>query len=110
MYKVILMSFDGDYATDSEHETIEQANDAAGNLSSKWYFYPWYFCVKNQTVVDASGVFVNTKTGEPVLSSIFKRKRFKTVQNTFRKVSKMTEAESMSVDEFESFLIDYLKN
>ena len=49
MYKIVLMSFDGDYVVDSEHETIENANETATELGSKWCFYPWYFCVKNKT-------------------------------------------------------------
>jgi len=44
MYKIICMSFDGDYQTEKpEFDTIEEAWEYSNDLGSKWYFYPFHF-------------------------------------------------------------------
>ena len=109
MYKLIQMSFDGAFVTDSQHQNLEQAEQASANLGSKWYFYPFSIIVKGQTVVEAGGSFCNMQTGEVILNSLLKGKRFKTVQNLFKKVSELEEMQGVGCDEFESTLIDALR-
>lgn len=47
-YQLIVMSFDGDYQTEREEfENVDDAWSYAGDLGSKWYFYPFHF-VANQ--------------------------------------------------------------
>lgn len=55
-YKLICMSFDGDYVTERpEFETLEAAWEYNDDMGSKWFFYPFRFVVteSGKTIVDA---------------------------------------------------------
>ncbi len=108
-YKLIQMSFDGEYVQDSEHETIEQAEQTSSDLGSKWYFYPLTVIVKGQTVKETGGSLCFISSGEPVLSELLKGKRLKTVKHILNTVSKLDEAQYCEWDQFEILLIDYLQ-
>ena len=105
-YKLVCMAFDGQFITDSEHETLEELEYSLQNLGSKWYFYPWSFAVKGQTVKESYGQFVNMKTGICTISEIFNGKRLKTVSKIFDKLSKKEEAQNVNCNDFESLIID----
>ena len=106
-FKLIQMSFDGAFVTDSTHETLESAQYTSANLGSKWYFYPWSIITKGQTVVETGGAFYNMKSGKCLLSEKLKGKRFKTAQKLFSKVSKLEDAQNVDSEEFELILLDY---
>jgi hypothetical protein len=46
-YKAILFSFDGDYVTDYEADTVEEVWKRVNDGGSRWYFYPFSFVIKN---------------------------------------------------------------
>jgi hypothetical protein len=104
-YKAVLMSFDGEYVIDSAHSTIEEAGSTVAELGSKWIFYPWYFCVKGQTIVDAAGVFVDVRNGESLIGQYFIGKRFKTAIRIFKTLSLREEAQGLEVEDYESLLL-----
>ena len=55
-YKLIVMSFDGDYKTESpEFENVDDAWSYAGDLGSKWYFYPFCFVIDQAEEIAAAG-------------------------------------------------------
>ena len=76
-YQIICMSFDGAYQRENpEFNTIEKAWDYSNDLGSKWFFYPFHFVVKNETIKDA-----------PELLEWTKNKRIKTVAKIFNDLS-----------------------
>lgn len=106
-YKLICMSFDGNYVTNSEHESIEEAGEASGDMGSKWYFYPFHFIVSGETVVETGEGLINMQTKEAYMSKMFKGKRLKTVVKAFESANKFCNRNSLEVDsyEFENILI-----
>ena len=105
-YKLICMAPDGESVTNSEHESIESAQNESGNMGSRWFFYPFHFVVKNETIVSAGGQFVN-KDGTLFMEKIFKRKRIRTAKKAFRRAQKYCEKNNyLYVDDFELVLID----
>jgi len=86
-YKLIFMSFDGAYVTDSEHDTKESAFEAIENIGSKWFFYPFPFIVMNKTVVETGEGLVNMATGEAYMPKMFKGKRLATIIKAFKEVN-----------------------
>lgn len=107
--KLYVLSFDGECVCDSEHDTLEQANEKASDLGSKWFFYPWPVMVRGKTIVDIGGVFFNRKTNTPILYELFKGKRFNTIQKIFKKFSEKEEMQNVNVETFEEFIIDNLR-
>jgi hypothetical protein len=107
-YKLIQMSFDGKYVTDSEHESIEDAGNASADLGSKWFFYPFSFIVKGQTVVDTGEGLVNMATKEAYMPKMFKRKRLDSVVKAFKKANDFCTKNEITCDcyEFENILIN----
>jgi len=99
------MSFDGEYVTDSEHDTIEAAQEASANMGSRWIFYPFHIIVKNLTVKEMGGMYYNVETHEALLDVKFRNKRFTTVKSVFEKCSKLPEAQGMDCEEFENLLL-----
>jgi len=96
MFKVMCMSFDGEFVTEQpEFKWIDDAWEYANDLGSKWYFYPFHFLIENKTIKDT-----------PVHLEYFKNKRIKTVQKIFNKVSKKRELKNSDVDDFIHALID----
>jgi hypothetical protein len=95
-YKLICMSFGGDYVT--EHpvfETIDKAWEYSNDLGSKWYFYPFHF------VVTESGKTVRDMV-KPLKQ--FKDMRIKTVKKMFKNASEREEAQGMDLEEFLFFV------
>ena len=95
-YKLICMSFDGDYKTETPyHEDaftdIESAWEHSGDMGSRWYFYPFHF------VVTESGT---TIVGPPDDLRRFKGMRVRTVAREFNRFAAMPEAQNMGPEEF----------
>ena len=89
-YKLICMSFDGDYQT--EHpafDDIESAWDYSNNLGSKWFFYPFHF------IADA-----------PELLEHFKGLRVASVQKIFKLASEKPELQDADAETF-AFSLQY---
>lgn len=108
--KLICMSFDGEFVINSEHDNLDEAIETAQDLGSKWFFYPFCVFVKGQTVKDCGGVFFNMQTHEPILSELFKGKRFVTMQKVFETASKVKDLQGADCEVFESYIIDHIKN
>lgn len=54
-YKLIVMSFDGDYQTEPyEFVKVQDAWDHAADIGSKWYFYPFGFVIDESDIVVAA--------------------------------------------------------
>lgn len=50
MYKLICMSFDGEYQIERPtFKEIEDAQEHSNNLGSKWFFYPFHFVIDEDT-------------------------------------------------------------
>ncbi len=95
-YQLICMSFDGDYQREKpEFDTINKVWDYGNDLGSKWFFYPFYFVVKNETIKDA-----------PELLEWTKNKRIKTVANIFEKLSKKEDMINADCEDFMFALLD----
>lgn len=102
------MAFDGDYVKDSEHGTLEEAEETSADLGSKWYFYPFSIIVKGQTVVETGGNnYGKDENGDfyCILSNLLKGKRLTTVQKIFKRVSELPEAQNVDGTRFEDLLI-----
>lgn len=90
-YKLIVMSFDGDYK--EEPEQFENTDDAwtyAGNLGSKWYFYPFHFVVNQAGEVAAASSPMEHLEGLTI----------EDVADHFREVSKSSDAQGVDVEVF----------
>ena len=93
-YQVIVMAFDGDIQRERpEFESIDETWEYANDLGSKWYFYPFCFVVKGQTIQDA-----------PDLLRDLKGKRIKTVRRLFNKAAAREECQGMNGDQFMAYL------
>jgi hypothetical protein len=99
------MSFDGETVRDSQHDTIEEAQEASADMGSKWFFYPWHIIVKGVTVKEMGGTFTSTKTDRSVLEEIFANKRLSTVKKFFNKISKRPDAQDLDSEAFEMLII-----
>ena len=55
MYKLICMSFDGDYVTEGEFKTIDDAWKRSEVMGSRWFFYPFHFVLTSsgKTIADS---------------------------------------------------------
>lgn len=107
-FKLICMSFDGAFVTDSEHETIEQAGNASADMGSRWYFYPYHFIVAGKTVKQTGEGLINMATKKAYMSVVFKGKRLQTVVKTFKKANAFCVTNDLQLDgyEFENLLIN----
>ena len=89
-YQLICMSFDGEYKREPyEFDTIQDTWEYSQNIGSRWYFYPFHFVVRGQTVRDG-GMGV-----EHLIN-----KRIKTVARHFKEVSEGPEMEDCNAEEF----------
>lgn len=98
MYNVMCMSFDGDFVLERVNaDSVMAAWDYAGDLGSKWFFYPFYFVVSEsgQTIIDT-----------PEGLEILKNKRVKTVKDLFCQVSKKPETLDSDAELFSLYLYD----
>jgi hypothetical protein len=90
-YKLIVMSFDGDYQTESlEFENVDDAWDYADGLGSRWYFYPFHF------VLDQAGEVV----AAPRLMSHLEGLTVENLVSHFRQVSKTPAARGVDAERF----------
>jgi len=90
-YRLIVMSFDGDYKTESpQFENIDDAWDYANDLGSKWYFYPFYF------VVDQAGEVVAT----PQLMEHLEGLTVEDLAAHFKEVSETGDAKGVNAEQF----------
>jgi len=96
MYKLICMTFNGEYITERpEFESIEDAWDYSNNLGSKWFFFPFHFVIKDKTIRDT-----------PDQLRYFNNKRIKTIVKIFNQLSKYPEMEGADIDTFMFTLVD----
>jgi len=117
-YKLICMSFDGSYVTDSIHDSIEDAQKTLDNFGSKWYFYPWPLIIDNDTlkIKYALGIILDTNKNIPILGKMFKGKSLITIQKAFKKTFNYIQKNKINGDalKFEYILIylnsKFLKN
>ena len=90
MYKLICMSFDGDYVTERDNfDTVQDAWDHSNDMGSRWFFYPFHFVVKNLTIKDS-----------PDLLEGLTGKRVKTVQRIFNSLSQRDNMLNADCDDF----------
>lgn len=90
-YKLIVMAFDGDYQTESpEFENIDDAWTYAGDLGSKWFFYPFAF------VLNQAGEVVGT----PELMQHLEGLTLEDVASHFKEVAAMPEAQNVNTEQF----------
>ena len=95
-FKLICMSFDGDYVSDNfDFDSIDDAWEYSCNLGSRWYFYPFHFVIKGVTIKDT-----------PDQLRYFNNKRIKTIKKKFNQLSKKPELIGADVDDFMFALID----
>ena len=106
-YGLYMLSFNGDYVKDSEHETIESIDIAIENMGSKWISYPWPFIVKGQTVKAIYGSFIDL-TGESYLNIFLRGKRCKTICKIFKDFYERNASVEWDSEQFELMLIHYL--
>ena len=91
-YKLICMSFDGEYQRERpEFDTIEAAWNYSNRLGSKWFFYPFHF------VTTASG---QTVRGAGDFLEYLEGMRVKTVARIFKDHSEKPEMEGADVEAF----------
>jgi hypothetical protein len=83
------MAFDGEWVTEGEFETVEEAWEHANDMGSRWFFYPFRFVTTSKTIKDAPS---------PIEWMI--NKRIKTISECFNKTSKSESAQHMDADEF----------
>jgi len=89
-YQLICMSFDGEYQKEKfEFDTIEEVWDYSNVLGSKWFFYPFHFVIKGQTIADAPEIF-----------DWMKNKRIKTIKKYFNKESKREDLQGVDAETF----------
>ena len=53
MYKLIVVAPDGEYQTEGEFKTIEQARERSADMGSRWFFYPFHAILKGEQVVES---------------------------------------------------------
>jgi len=92
-YKLICMSFDGDYVTEGRFDMVGEAWARSNDMGSRWYFYPFHFVSTEKTIKEA-----------PTPLEIFQGMRIKTVSKIFNSYSKRDEAQGMDCDEFVNLL------
>lgn len=103
------VSFDGSHVKNSEHETIQEAQNESANMGSRWYFYPFHVIVKGKTIADTGGsIYRGITTANPVccLSEKYKGKRFETFLKDIKKLSQKEDMQNADADEFEQELIN----
>lgn len=98
-YKLICMSFDGDYQTETPprydgraaFDTIPETWEFSNDMGSRWFFYPFHF------VVTASG---RTIADPPWGLEFYKGKRVKTVAREFAELAAQEEMRGADPDAF----------
>lgn len=91
MYKLICMSFDGEYVCECERETIDECRERSGDMGSRWFFYPFHFVVTaNESTVRAA----------PTGLEHFEGKRVGTVVRIFKALAAEPDMADADVDDF----------
>ena len=88
-YKLMCMSFDGEYVTEGPFKTIDDAWRYSNDMGSRWYFYPFHFVITDKTIADA-----------PWLMDVLIGKRITTVKRLFNRISKKPLTQNMNCDAF----------
>ena len=70
-------------------KSIDDAWDYSNDLGSKWFFFPFHFVIKGQTIKDS-----------PTLLKGLNNKRIKTVQQLFKHLSNQKEFQNLDVFDF----------
>jgi hypothetical protein len=52
-YKLICMSFDGEYVTEAKNSDVQALWDHSNNMGSKWFFYPFHFVCTDKTIKES---------------------------------------------------------
>jgi len=99
-YGLICMTFDGDHVTEkrAEFDSVDEAWEYAGEMGSRWYFYPF--------------VFVTTESGLSVKDSpdslkFLNGKRVKSIAKLFKAVAELPESHGADCDLFVVNVRDY---
>jgi len=96
MYKLICMSFDGDYQTERPaFDTIQEAWEYSEDLGSKWYFYPFHFVTTESA---------KTVRATPELMEHLNGVRVKELARHFASVATSDEAQGVDAEAF-AFLV-----
>ncbi len=80
-YQALLLSFDGDYQREGDFESIEDGWEYIADLGSKWFFYPFAFICKGETIKDVPEGLLG------ILLEKFKNKRINTLRTIFKKAN-----------------------
>ncbi len=82
--KLICMSFDGDYVTEGEFPSVQDAWNHDADLGSRWFFYPFHFVTttSGKTIRDVPCTYMSHLNGL----------RVKAVAKHFAQVAKTPEA------------------
>ena len=107
-YELVCMSFDGEYITDSKHETIEEACNASGNIGSKWFFYPFHFILSGSKIIDTGCGLVRMSDKKPFMELMFKGRKITTAVRAFNSlfIELQEEGDSSDCCDFELSLIE----
>ena len=91
-YRLICMSFDGEYKKESPvFDSIDEAWTYSNNLGSKWYFYPFHFVTtESYKTIRSAGTFLESYEGI----------RTDTVSKIFFKHSQKPEMENADIEYF----------
>lgn len=104
-YDLIMMSFDGATVKDSGHNEKEELYNTLENMGSKWFFYPFAFSVRGNTINEAFGSICNTKTGEAYMNTIFKGKWLKTAVKVFKQASISPDTNGLDPLDYEDYIL-----
>lgn len=107
-YDLICMSFTGDYVKDSNHNSIEDAEDTASDFGSKWFFYPFVFILSGQKIASTYEGLIRMSDKKSFAELMFKNRKFKTVIDTFKKTYDYLNENDLTADcdEFEDIMIE----
>lgn len=98
-YEIVCMSFDGDYVRENgSFKTIQEAWDYAGDMGSKWFFYPFIFIVnEDDRVIADAATPLEWTIGMPIGD----------VKASFSSYSEGVEDKDMGADEYALSLTVY---
>ena len=111
--KLILMSFDGSFVTDSTHENLESAFNTAENLGSKWFFYPFMFFTSGTKVIETGSGLIRMSDKKSFCELMFKNRKFTTVIKIFQSVNSYCEKnkiDDMDCFDYENLMIELNRN
>ena len=80
MYKLLLMSHEGNFVTEGSSLSKEEAAELSANMGSRWIFYPYHFIIKDNGHVKPNQRIIEAPYELPFL----KGKSIMNVQTLFR--------------------------